>query len=63
MAIGSFVGYAPAMFCYSLYGNLLDKYPGFLGYRLVFIVMACFAVLGLLITSYLVKMINDKKNV
>lgn len=62
MAIGSFVGYAPAMFCYSLYGNLLDKYPGFLGYRLVFIAMACFSVLGLLITSYLVKMINDKKN-
>ena len=28
MAIGSFIGYAPTMFCFSLYGRILDKMPG-----------------------------------
>jgi len=31
MSIGSFVGYAPAMFCYTLYGSMLDKFPGMTG--------------------------------
>ncbi len=28
MALGSFIGYAPAMFCFSLYGYILDLNPG-----------------------------------
>lgn len=30
MALGSFIGYAPAMFCFSLYGYILDLNPGLL---------------------------------
>ncbi len=31
MALGSFIGYAPAMFCFSLYGYILDLNPGIIG--------------------------------
>lgn len=58
MAIGSFIGYAPAMFTYSIYGSILDKFPGFTGYRIVFLMMAGFALGGFIISSYLVKLIN-----
>lgn len=58
MAIGSFIGYAPAMFTYSLYGSILDKFPGFTGYRIVFLLMAGFALVGFIVSSYLVKIIN-----
>ncbi|QEK13070.1 MFS transporter [Crassaminicella thermophila] len=61
MSIGSFVGYAPAIFCYSLYGNMLDRFPGMAGYRIVFMLMAGFAVVGFLISSYLVRIINKRK--
>ena len=30
MALGSFIGYAPAMFCFSLYGYILDLNRGLL---------------------------------
>ncbi|STJ83454.1 putative resistance protein (transport) [Escherichia coli] len=33
MALGSFIGYAPAMFCFSLYGYILDLNPGIIGYK------------------------------
>ncbi len=46
MALGSFIGYAPAMFCFSLYGHILDSNPGMLGYKIVFGIMACFAFCG-----------------
>jgi hypothetical protein len=36
MALGSFIGYAPAMFCFSLYGHILDAFPGLTGYKIVF---------------------------
>ena len=61
MALGSFVGYAPAMFCYSLYGSILDKFPGFAGYRIVFLLMAGFALLGFVVSSALVKIISKEK--
>jgi sugar phosphate permease len=61
MSLGSFIGYAPAMFCYSIYGSMLDKTPGLGGYKHVFILMAAFAVMGFVITSILVSKINKKK--
>ncbi len=61
MALGSFVGYAPAMFCYSLYGSILDKFPGFTGYRIVFLLMAGFAFMGFVVSSALVKIISKEK--
>ncbi len=62
MAIGSFIGYAPTMFCFSLYGRILDKMPGMAGYKQVFIIMTAFAVMGFVISSFLCKAIN-KKNI
>jgi sugar phosphate permease len=62
MAIGSFIGYAPAMFCFSLYGRILDKMPGMAGYKQVFIIMTAFAVMGFIISSFLCRSIN-KKNI
>ena len=61
MSLGSFIGYAPSMFCYSIYGNILDKTPGLEGYRHVFMLMVTFAVMGFIISSVLVNRINKKK--
>ncbi|UCQ56684.1 MFS transporter [Edwardsiella piscicida] len=61
MALGSFIGYAPAMFCFSLYGHLLDAYPGLRGYQIVFALMACFACLGIMVSGLLVKRIRTQR--
>ncbi|WP_430689629.1 MFS transporter [Klebsiella quasipneumoniae] len=58
MALGSFIGYAPAMFCYSLYGYILDLNPGLTGYKIVFGIMACFALCGAFVSAMLVKRIR-----
>lgn len=58
MALGSFIGYAPAMFCYSLYGYILDLNPGLTGYKIVFGIMACFALCGAFVSVMLVKRIR-----
>nr|WP_317330982.1 MFS transporter [uncultured Romboutsia sp.] len=60
MSIGSFIGYAPGMFAYSLYGNILDTHPGLAGYRMVFMLMIGFAVLGVVVSTLLINAI--KKN-
>ncbi|MEX9827253.1 MFS transporter [Raoultella planticola] len=61
MALGSFIGYAPAMFCFSLYGYILDLNPGILGYKIVFGIMACFAFCGAVASVLLVKRISQRK--
>ncbi len=61
MSLGSFVGYAPSMFCYSIYGNILDKTPGLDGYKHVFMLMAAFAIIGFIISSILVNIVNKRK--
>ncbi len=58
MALGSFIGYSPAMFCFSLYGNILDHYPGLFGYQVVFAIMGGFAFLGMLTSFVLVRKIK-----
>lgn len=58
MALGSFIGYAPAMFCYSLYGYILDLNPGLAGYKIVFGIMASFALCGAFVSVMLVKRIS-----
>ncbi|HSQ89564.1 MFS transporter, partial [Romboutsia sp.] len=63
MSLGSFIGYLPGAFMFTVYGNILDRNPGMAGYRIVFIIMAIFAVIGFLLSSYILKTIkNDKKN-
>lgn len=61
MSIGSFVGYLPGAFMYAVYGGILDKVPGVAGYRIVFIVMACFAVVGALLSAYILRVIKAQK--
>lgn len=61
MAMASFVGYAPGMFLYSVYGGILDKFSGMAGYRLVFLTMIGFAGLGFILSSILFAKIQKKK--
>ena len=61
MSLGSFIGYAPSMFCYSIYGSMLDKAPGLDGYKHVFMLMTAFAVMGFAVSSILVSTINKRK--
>ena len=61
MSIGSFVGYLPGAFMYAVYGGILDKFEGMAGYRIVFIVMACFAVVGFLLSAYILNVIKKQK--
>lgn len=60
MSIGSMVGYSPAIFAYTLYGTILDKFPGILGYKLVFGLMILFCILGFFVSSYLIKIIKKQ---
>ena len=63
MSIGSFVGYLPGAFMYAVYGAILDNFEGMSGYRIVFIIMAVFAVVGFFLSSYILRVIkNQKKN-
>ncbi len=57
----AFIGYAPAMFCFSLYGYILDLNPGIIGYKIVFGIMACFAFCGAVVSVMLVKRISQRK--
>ncbi|WP_226617893.1 MFS transporter [Cytobacillus firmus] len=61
VSIACLVGYAPSMFAFTLYGSMLDRSPGMEGYRHVFLTMIAFAVIGFIISSYLVKIVNKKK--
>ncbi|SCY40439.1 MFS transporter [Desulfoluna spongiiphila] len=61
MSIGSFIGYAPGMFMYSVYGRLLDRTPGIGGYKHVFILMTVCAVMGVIVSSILCKMVAKRK--
>ena len=61
MSIGSFIGYAPGMFAYSLYGSVLDHNPGLEGYRMVFMMMIGFAVLGVIVSTLLINAIKKNK--
>lgn len=61
MSIGSLVGYFPSTFAYTLYGSMLDKSPGLSGYKMVFMTMVGFSILGFFISSYLVRVIKRKQ--
>ena len=61
MSIGSFVGYLPGAFMYAVYGAILDHYEGLAGYRIVFITMAVFAVIGFFLSTYILGVIKKEK--
>lgn len=60
MSIGSFVGYLPGAFMYAVYGAILDHYEGLAGYRIVFITMTVFAVIGFFLSTYILKVIKKE---
>ena len=62
MSIACIFGYSPQMFAFALYGNMLDRNPGMAGYRMVFMTMIGFAILGVVITTILLGMIKKKKD-
>lgn len=61
MSIGSFVGYLPGAFMYAVYGAILDHAEGLAGYRIVFFVMAAFAVVGFFLSAYILRTIKKQK--
>lgn len=62
MSMGSFIGYLPGAFMYAVYGGILDRFEGLSGYRIVYIIMALFAIGGFLLSSYILKTIKKEKN-
>lgn len=63
MSIACMIGYFPRSFIYTLYGNILDNNPGIKGYNTIFIIMAGFSVLGIIISTILLKTINKNKTI
>lgn len=61
MSIACIFGYSPQLFCFALYGYIIDSFPGLTGYKIVFSIMGAFALCGVLVTTYLLKMIKAKK--
>ncbi len=61
MSLGSFIGYLPGAFMYAVYGGILDNFSGIAGYRIVFAVMAVFAAGGILLSTYILKIIRKQK--
>lgn len=61
MSLGSFIGYLPGAFLYSIYGGILDSHPGAEGYKIVFLMMAVFAAAGFLLSSYILTVIQKCK--
>lgn len=57
----SLLGNAPDLFIFTVYGHFLDRYPGLLGYKLVFIVMIAFALLGMGSCILLLSMLKKEK--
>lgn len=61
MSMGSFIGYLPGAFMYAVYGGILDRFEGLAGYRIVFVIMAVFAVLGFLLSNYILGKIKKEQ--
>lgn len=59
MSLGSFIGYLPGAFLYTVYGAILDANPGMAGYKYVMICMAGFAVVGFFICSWLLRVVKN----
>lgn len=62
MSLGCLIIYLPSTFSYVMYGSFLDKYPGMQGFRIVFSVMIGWAVVGVIVSSFLISRIKKHKN-
>ncbi|WP_022941458.1 MFS transporter [Psychromonas hadalis] len=61
MAFGCIIGYMPAMFAYTLYGYLLDTFPGIQGFNYVFSLMVVFSLCGFACASILTSRLKKQK--
>ncbi len=61
MSLGAFIGYLPGAFMYAVYGGILDSVSGIAGYRIVFMIMAAFALGGILLSTYILGIIKRQK--
>lgn len=61
MSIACILGYAPQMFAFALYGHILDTYPNLYGYQIVFSIMVGASLVGVGISTYLLKLIRKKR--
>lgn len=61
MSIGSFIGYLPGAFMYAVYGNILDRFSGLNGYRIIFLMMAVFGVCGFLLSTYITGIVKKER--
>ncbi|MCH1550191.1 MAG: hypothetical protein L7T19_03435, partial [Pseudomonadales bacterium] len=59
IAIAAFMIYLPTSFAYLLWGALLDRYPGVLGYAFLFSALAGVALLGVLAAHVLKHRLNQ----
>ena len=62
IAIAAFVVYLPSSFAYLLWGYLLDSFPGETGYRYLFGILVCAALLGALVAMQLRRRISTDVN-
>lgn len=58
MSLASLVIYLPNAFAYVIYGNFLDRFPGMKGFRIVFLIMIGWAVIGLFVSTFLIHRIK-----
>jgi hypothetical protein len=56
----SFIGFTPDIFIHLVSGAFVDAYEGQQGYTYFFLLLASLALVGLLITYYLIKHLSDK---
>ena len=58
MSMASLIIYLPNTFAYVMYGNFLDRFPGMTGFRIVFSVMIGWAVVGVGVSTFLIRRIK-----
>ena len=56
--MASLIIYLPNTFAYVMYGNFLDRFPGMTGFRIVFSVMIGWAVVGVGVSTFLIRRIK-----
>ena len=59
MSMASLIIYLPNTFAYVMYGNFLDRFPGMTGFRIVFSVMIGWAVVGVGVSTFLIRRIKQ----
>jgi sugar phosphate permease len=59
VSFASLIGYLPTMFSNYIFGTILDKVPGERGYDIVFGLMLASALMGVVITSLLLRRIKS----